>query len=136
MPCRSSRFDPSVGPLIQIGISEAGVEPSASPNRVRNYSALIDTGAQVTCIAPSVAQDLGLRPFGKRPMVSAHEARPANCYFVDLLVHFDVLVPFRQTTVVEFNRPASASFEMLLGRDLLCKGSFFMSPDGRYTFCL
>jgi hypothetical protein len=84
---------------------------------VRNYSALIDTGAQVTCIAPSVAQDLGLRPFGKRPMVSAHDARPANCYFVDLLVHLE-------------------SFEMLLGRDLLCKGSFFMSPDGRYTFYL
>jgi len=106
MPCRSSSFDPDIGPLIQIGVSETGVEPSASPNKIQTFSALIDTGAQSTCIAPSVARQLGLLPFGKRPMVSAHEVRPANLYLVDLLIHLDVLVSFPGITVVEFTRPA------------------------------
>jgi hypothetical protein len=37
---------------------------------------------------------------------------------------------------MEFAGDPSRSFQMLLGRDILCRGTFTMSFDGHFTFSL
>jgi len=69
MPCLSGSFNPAVGPLINLGVAPLGTlghgAPSSGSPAV--FSALLDTGAAVTCISPAVARAVGLQPIGLRP---------------------------------------------------------------------
>src|SRR5947208_1486857 len=90
MPCLSGRFDPGIGPLINVGILKPGtITPSTPPTgQIAAFPALIDTGATSTCISPAIAQSVGLQPIGLRPMVSATHAVPVNVYLADLILPF------------------------------------------------
>jgi hypothetical protein len=142
MPCLSGRFDPAIGPLVNLAIAAAGsvtaVASSAPPAGLQAFPALIDTGATITCISPTIVQALQLQARGKRPMGSAtHQVVPVNVYLVDLIL------PFGPTALVLDNRqvmevapPANSAFQALVGRDILCQGAFTLSFDGHFTFCL
>src|SRR5690349_21823800 len=93
MPCLSGRYNPAVGPLIQLGIAPANtvtqpVVGGTAPQPPSLFAALIDSGASVTCISPAVAHALGLQPIGQAPMASANQIAPSNVYFVDLVIMF------------------------------------------------
>jgi hypothetical protein len=91
----------------------------------------------MTCISGDVAKALALTPLGKRPMTSATHAIPMNIYIVDMALPFGKLSYVLQgMQVMEFNWQQGAPFQILLGRDVLCQGTFTMSFDGHYTFCV
>ena len=78
MPCITIKFNPAIGPIITLGIGQPKAISSASddnPPKFHVCQALIDTGADLTCISPEVAQAVGLDPAGKRPMASSTEVR-------------------------------------------------------------
>ena len=138
MPCLSDNFNPQIGPLINLGVAPAnslaaGVAPAV---QVPVFAALIDTGASLTCIAPNLVTAIGLQPIGMRPMASATHAIPVRVFLVDLLLTFgSVSHIISSLQVMEFN-PHNSPFQMLLGRDVLCRGVFTMSFDGHYTLSL
>jgi gag-polyprotein putative aspartyl protease len=138
MPCLSGQFQAGVGPLVNLGVSKAGsISPQAGTASAKGFPALIDTGASMTCISPAVAQALALRPIGRRPMVSATHAIPVNAYMVDLILPLggaSYVVPTIQ--VLEFSSHAASPFQILLGRDILCRGTLNISFDGHFTFCI
>jgi hypothetical protein len=139
MPCLSGRYDPGIGPLINVGVLPPGIltPATAASTQITAFPALIDTGATVTCISPNVAQTVGLQPVGMRPMVSATESVPVNVYLVDLLLPFGAagfILPGAQ--VLEFTPAGGSPFQMLVGRDVICQGALTISFDGHFTFCL
>jgi len=136
MPCLSKDFEVRVGPLVQICIANPGTLPSISPHQFPTVWALIDTGAEQTSIAPSVAAAAEIQPIGMQPMRSATHVVNTNVYLVDLLIRLESFVRYPGVQVSEFPQPPKgSSFEAILGRDVLCKGSFFMA-NGIYTLCL
>lgn len=139
MPCLSGSFNTNTGPLINVGVLQPGVLTVASPAsaQVTTFPALIDTGASATCISPNVAQTVGPRPIGMRPMTSATHSVPVNVYLVDLLLPFgNAGFIVSGTQVMEFAPAGGSPFQILLGRDILCQGTFTLSFDGHFTFSL
>ena len=139
MPSLSGRFDISIGPLINIIVTQVGtVTPTAPPaGQMTAFPALIDTGASITCISPSVAQIVGLKPIGKRPMTSATQSVPVNVYLVDLVLPFgNAGLMLNSVEIMEFNPLDGSPFQLLIGRDIICRGLFTMSFDGHFSFSL
>jgi len=135
MPCLSGKFDPAIGPLINIAVLLAN---TATPTigQLTVYPALLDTGASVTCISQSVVQALNLQPIGMRPMASATHAVAVNAYLVDLILPFGAAgLIVSATQVLEF-MDGNAPFKILLGRDIICKGTLSISFDGHFSFSL
>lgn len=69
-------------------------------------------------------------------MVSATGAEPVNQYIVDLVLPFSPPVVLPSLQVLEFVQAMPTSFQILLGRDVLCQGVFTLNFDGTYVFCL
>ena len=140
MPCLSSRYDARLGLLLPVGVLAPGSVNPNQPQLTGNltlFLALIDTGATTTCISPAVAAQVGLKPSGMRPVVSATHNVPMNTYLVDLVFMFGQVANVRASVeVIEFAADPSSPFQMLLGRDVLCSGVFTMSHDGHFTFSL
>jgi hypothetical protein len=139
MPCLSGQFNPNVGILLNIVVLPPGLfgpgTPISSP--VTAFPALIDTGASITCISPQVVQALGLQSMGMQPVISATQTIPVHVYLVDLLFPFGTAGLLQAgITVMEFAASPNSLFQMLLGRDVLCRGILTMSFDGHYTFSL
>jgi hypothetical protein len=144
MPSLSINFNPAVGPLIQLSILPFGFQSSqpgqssSSPLNLQNYMALIDTGASHTAISAKVISALSLTPIGKQPVGGVHGQQPTNLYQFQVALVFPQsqlpsgmmqanLVAFA-VTGTEFVAPGA--FDVLLGRDVLCRGLFTMSFDG------
>lgn len=80
MPCLNGKYNPQIGPVIDIKLVPAGtitLQNLQVPATAVDYPALIDTGATTTCISPAIAQALGISPVGKTPMASATHAQVA-----------------------------------------------------------
>jgi len=70
-------------------------------------------------------------------MTSATHSVPVNTCLVDLVLLFGRLsYTLAATPVMEFAAGSGAPFQMLLGRDVICQGSFNMTFDGHFTFCI
>lgn len=139
MPCLSGRYNKHTGPLINVGVLKPGAlgVGSPQPSNIVTFPALIDTGASGTCISPNVAQTLGLRPMGLRPMVSATQTRTVHVYLVDLVLPFGAAGFIVQATqVLEFAPIGNSPFQILMGRDIICSGVFTISFDGHFSLSL
>jgi predicted aspartyl protease len=139
MPCLTGQFNPSVGILLQVGVLLPGAIPLVAAGGVpmTPFAALVDTGASDTCIAPSIAQTLSLTPIGMRPMTSAHHTAPVNVYQVDIVILFgNQGFVLSNHQVVEFAAPPSSPFQVLIGRDIICRGTLSLSFDGHFAFSL
>jgi hypothetical protein len=111
------------------------------------YMALIDTGASSTCISQKVINDLSLSPIGKVQAGHAQDIGPANQYQFQVVFAFPVGAPtpagVTQTqlmpmlvTGIEFIPQPGSAYDVLLGRDILCRGVFSMSFDGHASFSI
>lgn len=138
MPCLSGRYDHSIGPLINVGILPPGtLTPSGVTTSASLFPALLDTGASGTCISLSIASTLGLTAIGMRPMTSATHAVPMNVYLVDLAISFGAAsLGLTGIQVMEFTPPGGSPFQVLIGRDIICRGVLTVSFDGHFSFCL
>ena len=143
MPCLTVKFDPAIGPIIRVGVSPPGtygkykkVAMSGTAPRPAMYPFLIDTGADGTCISEEIATSLGLTPLGKKPISGFSGVASHNTYYVDICLMFgnEGLV-MESLEVTEFPSKSS-NYKGLLGRDLLCQGSFSLNFNGDLVFCL
>lgn len=146
MPSLSISYTPNIGPQIQVlilPIGFTGTPPGASPPK--SYTALIDTGASCTAITQKVIADLGFSPSGKQPVGGVHGRRPTNVYQFAVGIAFPTgpaaptgLVNANVTTfpIVGTEFISDATFDVLLGRDVLCRGVFSMSFDGHALFSI
>lgn len=138
MPCIEGSYTAYTGPLITIGVLPGGEIKPANAASAPTFQALIDTGAQGTCISPLIVETLGLQPIGMRKMSTALGTQEAvSTYLVDLVLTFNTGAPWRYLLpVTELRVDAKHPFQALLGRDVLCLGTFVMSAGGHYTLCL
>lgn len=148
MPCLSIKYTPKVGPLLQVAIALPTFKPPQSPigddHGLVFYTALIDTGASYTCISGKIVKELKIPPIGKQLIHGVHGPGATNQY------QFQIGLAFPQSQdaggIIRANLATflvngvefvpSGSFDVLLGRDILCNGSFTMSFDGHATFCI
>ena len=149
MPCISIPYHPNLGPLIQLVVlpPSIGTDGTALPvdYQPKFYTALADTGASNTCISSKVVADLALPPMGKSPGAGVHGSSAVNSYQFNIGIYFTQRAEasgsaFGQMFVTpvfgtEFVN-ADTAFDVLLGRDVLCRGMMSLSFDGRFTLCL
>jgi hypothetical protein len=108
------------------------------------FAALLDTGASVTCISKNVVQTVGLHPSGKTSMSGSTGQDTVDQY--TFVVGF--IFGARQTPAGLVSGQLNAhlvqgcefqshgfGFDILIGRDILCKGSLSLSFDGHYLLC-
>ncbi len=138
MPCIEGSYTAYLGPLVSIGVVPGGENNPASSGSAPTFQALIDTGAQGTCISPAIVAALRLQPIGMRKIFTALGTQEAvSTYLIDLILTFSSGAPWRYLLpVTELRVDDKHPFQALLGRDVLCLGTFVMSAGGHYTLCL
>jgi hypothetical protein len=154
MPCIAGNYNPAVGIILQVAIlpqeeltairASPQEQPPKSPD-LRMFAALVDTGASVTCISSNVVQKLGLQPSGKTNMSGSTGQNIVDQYtFV-----VGVLIPTQQSPTGAISGQLAAhlvqgcefvshgfGFDVLVGRDILCKGALSLSFDGHYVLSM
>ena len=150
MPCLAGNYNPAVGVILQVGILspthlasfQTPPQPGQQPPNLSMFAALLDTGASVTCVSKNVVQALGLLPSGKTSMTGSTGQTTVDQY--TFLVGFMFAAQQTPTGAVsgqlnlhlvqgcEFISHGFG-FDVLIGRDILCKGSLCISFDGHYV---
>lgn len=137
MPSISGTSGPE-GPILLVGANQPRrPEEVIDAQDFRFHQALVDTGASVTCISRRIVDEIGLNPIGKTEVLGVAGVHVLNLYAVDVLFEMnqDALSVRETMTVCEFV-PESASFQILLGRGVLCTGAFTLSYDHHFTLSL
>lgn len=115
------------------------------PGTMQVVNALIDTGAQNTCITPSVAARLGLEPIGS---VRVHGVGGSKLHLTYLfrvgLVDLqrnefgfespEIHMIDREINGSESDCGPDGSFDVLLGMDLLSIGTLTVTNTGKFKF--
>ena len=81
----SGEWDPVTGPRVEVGLlAGRSWQP---PQEIPRFHALIDTGAEETCISRTAATYLGIRdnPIGLRSVVTPSGRAQLNVYEVHLV---------------------------------------------------
>jgi hypothetical protein len=150
MPCVAGNYNPAVGVLVQVAIlpqsqlAALRVPQQSPPQNLTMFTALVDTGASVTCISRNVVQTIGLQPSGKTSMSGSTGQNIVDQY--TFLVGF--LFGAQQAPTGAISGQLNAhlvqgceftshgfGFDVLIGRDILCKGTLSLSFDGHYLLC-
>jgi hypothetical protein len=146
MPCISGNYSPAAGPLIQVAIISdimalGDVPPGEVSPEMHLFTALIDTGASGTCISNKVVADCGLVPTGRTLMTGATGESVVDQFTFGvgfLLSPHQTPTGFVQTELnvravqgCQFHN-GGVGFDVLLGRDIICGGSFSLSFDGHF----
>jgi predicted aspartyl protease len=103
-------------------------------------TALLDTGATLTAIAPQLADSMGLVPVGRRILDTAAGTRRANAYNFTLgfrLPHQDGMAQsplFLPNELYGIDFTKGIAFDVLIGMDVLSKGEFQMDSKFRWVF--
>ena len=144
MPCLSFLYNAVAGPIIHVAVLPPK-PPAGGVGNVTLYAALLDTGASATCISADAVRDAGLLPVGKHSMVGVGGVTATNIYQFHVgLQQSQTVQPTGNTSVsfglfpvqgMEFVKTSGGAFDILIGRDILCKGHLAMSYDGHGVFC-
>lgn len=142
MPCINFPIDP-IGPILDVGISSPNsLRPSgAPPPAISWFKALVDTGCGTTSIHASAARQCGIQVIGKSAIETATGVVPVNVFYGDLYVR--PLLLWQTPSQSRFDNRSfaelphgHASFDILLGMDVLNLGFFSMNGGSRLaTFC-
>lgn len=132
----SGEWDPVTGPRVEVGlVAGSDWQP---PQEIPRFQALIDTGAEETCISRTAAASLGIRdnPIGLRSVVSPSGKARLNVYEVHLV--FFITPTFTQILEMEVveTKTDSHDWDVLLGRDVLSRAIFTMDFGGRFAIAL
>jgi hypothetical protein len=94
MPSLWIRFNPKVGPILQVSVWKPGFVPPqgspAAPTNANLYNALLDTGASCSCVSDKVIKTELLVPSGKQQVGGVNGSQSTNAY------RFQIAVPFVQ----------------------------------------
>lgn len=155
MPCLAGNYNPAVGIILQVAIlpqtqvaalQTAPTHPGPSPlPNLTMFAALLDTGASVTCISKNVVQSLALLPSGKATMSGSTGQNTVDQYtfFVGFIFGAQQTpsgaisgqLDARLVQGCEFSNHGFG-FDVLVGRDILCKGTLSFSFDGHYVLSI
>ncbi len=135
MSCVHIEYAPALGVLLDIAIAPPGEEANPADGKVM-CKALVDTGATHSCISAEIAARAGIAPDGELLVNSASEvAARVKPYPANLVIPgVNLTVP--QITLTEAALPPESEFQALLGRDILCRGSFHLDFSGNAVFCI
>jgi len=106
-------------PVNKVGIALPNQNSNKSPTH--KYKAIWDTGATNCVITKKVVQDLGLKPFSKRKVISVHGEQTANVYYVDIFPPSKVCI---QRIIAFETSSLAGEVEMLIGMDVIALGDF------------
>lgn len=145
MPCISGPYDPAAGILLQVGLVPGGKTDeirqrpgtgSDTQAQVVRAHALVDTGASMTSVSPRLAAGMALQPLGRTEIQGATGSTDVNTYYVDLFLSVGPQsLGVTNLEVCEFD-PGRAPFQVLIGRDIICRGVLTMDFSGRFTFSI
>lgn len=134
MPIFSGGFSWKAGLIWQVGFLSA----TASSQDTEPYMcpAFVDTGASRTCIAQSVANDMGLAPVSKLTMETIAGPVETDLYEVALTLLTEG--PDVWETVGRIMapgiRPTHDRYQAIIGRDILRLGTLNLTPDAHFSF--
>lgn len=136
MPILSGLYVPRIGPVIKVGI--AGRNDNAETKESFRISALLDSGATGTCISKEAADRARIQPIAMREVRSVNETVLRNVYLIrlDLLLGGEHKLMITELQVLEFTPSENCPYQALIGRNVLCRGVFIMTPDGRFIFSM
>lgn len=137
---------------MNVAVFEAGIVERISLSATGDdfdlhvFKALIDTGAQATCITSNAAAKVGLLPIGKVPIRGVSGLQYHNNYLFKVGFAFgavDEQNALRAANVHVFDKLiegaelnfSSSQFDVLLGMDIISSGSLKIEGDGTYSFC-
>lgn len=116
----------------------------AKPSQVHLCTALVDTGAQITCITQSAAMKIGLVPVGTLLIQGVGGLAPHNYYIFkigfnrivenEVGLSPDVHLIDKVIEGAELVFGPNAPFDVLLGMDVISTGTLTISNSGRYRF--
>ena len=90
----------------------------------KTFSAIIDTGATITCVSPSIAAKLGLEQIGLMRVAGVHNSTE-DCPLYSAEIRLDGGIVLDQSVVGA--KPAGS--DILIGMDLLSRGDFSLSHN-------
>lgn len=140
--------------ILKLGIqplipSAPALTPIAAPMQlpIREYRALIDTGAQRTCLTKSTVQKERLVSHGKRPIQNVHNANIHYLYFVNLGLWCDDPAPLgaqeSHKTYFAFEEPTEVIdiasnywFDAIVGMDVLSRYDLRIERTGHFELRL
>ena len=134
MPCISGTFDANVGILLLVAALPSGTAKVAQG--AQGVHGLVDTGATLTCISPKLATDIGLAPHGKSIMRGTTGTKSVNSYHVDFILGFGSLNVVVPNLVVSEFISMGTPFDVLVGRDVICRGVLTMDHFGHFSFSI
>lgn len=115
-----------LGPLVQVGVQVGAVFAAAGLGGApRSYTALIDTGASLTAISPTVVNEVQPQRTGTAPVGRVGATSTAEVY--DIRIKFEHhLQPgaWYDLSVVKVT-PVTPGVDILIGRDLLKNVTMF-----------
>lgn len=117
-------YNPVIGPIVDIVVFyPASMLPAgADPTKRAQVTVpmIVDTGADITSLATSVAIALGLPVLGQRPVRSTTHQQPANIYLGDFMLTAPGISPATISDVRYLDFPqGQGAVQGLLGRDIL-----------------
>jgi Aspartyl protease len=139
MPYLIGSCKPPVGPIINIGVFPPGTlsKPLPQVDAFHTFPALIDTGASNTSISPAIVSALALQPIGLREVKTGTGSHPRHLFLIDMVIELTRgRFPYAGAPATEFSMESGGSFQMLIGMDVISKGTLVISPDGHFTFSL
>lgn len=142
-------------PIIKVAVAEAepvvqSVSPQQSPTafHIREYRALLDTGAGITCVLPHVVKECFLVPRGLIPMTGGSGTYDHMSYLISLGVwceeHVDIDgdIDVRRTL---YQMPGShlaaeirtnSWFDLIIGMDIISQHELNFTKGGGFRFSL
>lgn len=99
-------------------------------------TALLDTGATASGVARHIAEQMALPSIGKEPINTAGGTVLVNRYLFRIAFSRDQGFPFVFDDLTGFELISHASFQAILGMDVLSRCDFSMTRDGRCTLRL
>ncbi len=113
-----------------------------------SYGALIDTGATISCISPRVIEEVRLKSAKSEIVTTAAGPASLEVYLFSLVLPLTDVVDkengFTEETVysyqliegIEFYAAKYGKHDVILGMDVISRGSLKLDPDGHFSFCL
>jgi len=108
------------------------------------FAALLDTGASATCISKNAIQTVGLQPSGKTNMSGSTGQTLVDQYTFLVGLMFGAQQSATGAISGQLHTHLGQGcvftshgfgFDVLIGRDILCKGALSLSFDGHYVLC-
>ena len=143
MPCFTLDVSSSGQLLIDVHVTSGDAKQVALGDANR-FRALVDTGANCSCVTERLARKLNLTSVGKTETTAALNRGEVRVYQVGVhipspLAHPDgsqemVSRNFSSVKVLEMSS-LQESFDLLIGMDIISTGGLHVS-NGHFTFCI